>query len=168
MKNSKVLVVLIGFVLCAFSIVQAEDEPWFDLVNCEMCKPLGENPDLLRKVSWEMFELSNGILMLSTIDKGFEKQYKELDVAMQKVVDRIMAGEEVRLCNSCQGMNRIYMKQPKVENFVTKRGDVTVMTSDNPEDVAEMHEWIRRTVKELAKYEAEDPEEAQKHHGHEH
>jgi len=163
LSNMRVLVLFGVLMVFVFSIALAGDEPWFDMVNCEMCKPLGDNPELLMNMSWEIFELSNGILLLSTVDKAYEEPYKKINVAMQKVVDRIMAGEEVQLCNSCQAMNMIYMKQPKHENFVTQHGDVTVMTSDNPELVAEMHAWAKRTNAELAKYEMEEMEEKHEH-----
>jgi hypothetical protein len=168
LSNMKVLVLFGVLMVCVFTIALAGDEPWFDMVNCEMCKPLGDNPELLEHMSWEIFELSNGILLLSTVDKAYEEPYKKIGVAMQKVVDRIMAGEEVQLCNSCQAMNMIYSKQPKVENFVTQHGDVTVMTSDDLEVVAEMHAWAKRTNEELAKYEAEEMEEVEEHHDHDH
>jgi hypothetical protein len=168
LRNKNLLVVLIGLVVCVFAVAQAGDEPWFDMVNCEMCKPLGNNPELLMNMSWEIFELSNGMLLLSTVDKAFEEPYKEVGVAMQKVIDRIMAGEEVQLCNSCKAMNMIYMKQPKVETFLTEHGDVTVMTSDDPELVAEMHAWAKRTNEELAKYEAMEMEEEKESSEHEH
>lgn len=159
LRNMKVLVLMVGLVVCVFAIAQAGDEPWFDMVNCEMCKPLGDNPELMEHMSWEVFALSNGMLLVSTVDKGYEEPYKKIGVAMQKVIDRIMAGEEVPLCNSCKAMNMIYMKQPKVETFLTKHGDVTVMTSDDPELVVEMHAWAKRTNEEMAKYEAMEMEE---------
>ena len=51
---------------------------------------------------------------------------------------------------------------------MTQHGDVTVMTSDDLEVVAEMHAWAKRTNEELAKFEMEEMEEVESHHEHDH
>lgn len=162
-KTVKSILLVFGIIFLASFMAIAQDAGWFDMENCDMCRPLTEDPELLDNLTWEIYEISNGIVMLTTVNEGFEKSYEKVNTEMNKVVDRIMKGEKVQLCNSCQFMNQIYMRAPKVETIKTQNGDISIMTSDNPELVADLKTWARRSNEEMAKLEAKEIEHKLKH-----
>jgi hypothetical protein len=148
--------------LLMFSGVMAEDGEWFDMPNCEMCKPMMDQPGLLEHATWEQHNISNGIMSVTTVTPEFMPQFDKARAAMEAVSKRMMAGEEVHLCPMCQAMGACFAKGLKAETVNTKHGQISIMTSDDPKVVAEIQAWAKRTNDEMAKMEAMPMEEKEK------
>ncbi len=153
MKYLPALVVLVAF-FATPAIAQTPPAPpsaWFDMEHCEMCKPLTEQPGLLQNLTWEQHAIANGIVSVTTVREPFMKQYKDAQAKMAEVAKRLQAGEKVQLCPSCTAFGQCMMKGAKLETVETKHGDLMIATSDNPELVAEMQAWAKRSNEEMAK-----------------
>lgn len=155
MKYLSVLIVLVAFFV-APAIAQTPPAPpsaWFDMENCEMCKPLMAQPGLMHNMTWEQHPIANGIVSITTVREPFMKQYKEAQVKMAEIAKRLQAGETVALCPSCVAFGQCVMKGAKLETVEIKHGDLMIATSDNPELVVEMQAWARRSTEEMKKME---------------
>ena len=163
MRNQyRLVLIVIGVMLLLSSSLIAGDG-WWDMKNCEMCKPFA-NDDLMEHVAYEVHNISNGLLMTSSVEEKYKEQFEKAGMEMQKVVNKLVAGEQVHLCNSCQAMNQMFMKGAKMDEVTTKTGHITIITADTPELVADIHAWADRTNVEMAKME----ETHEGHEGHDH
>ena len=125
--------------------------PWFDMENCTMCKPLAEKPELMHHMTWEHYKVSNGIVSVTTVDSEYMDKFRECNQTMGAVAAKLRAGEKLPLCNMCMAYGELVHKGAKLEQVETRRGMLSLMTSDNPELVAEIHAWADRTNQEMAK-----------------
>ena len=66
-KTIKSLILLTAMVVMAVTAASAGDMAWFDMENCDMCKHMGENKELMMNISFEQNELSNGFISISTV-----------------------------------------------------------------------------------------------------
>ena len=76
-----------------------DDTSWFDMKNCEICKPMAENPELMKNMSWEHHDLSNGMACVTKVTPEFMDDYRKTHAAMDAVIKRAQAGEQVNMCN---------------------------------------------------------------------
>lgn len=151
---------------CTFSMLTAGDM-WFDMENCEMCKPMASSEGLMENLTWEQHKISNGVLSTCTVDAEYMDAYKKADAAMMANGEKLMAGEKLQLCGSCGALNMIFAKGLKYENVETKNGGITLFTSDDPEVVAEVHKWADKNDEEMAKM-MESMGDGGAHEGHNH
>jgi hypothetical protein len=164
MRNHyRLVLIVIGIMALASTSLFAGDG-WWDMENCEMCKPFTAHEGLMENMVWEIHNISNGIIMITTVEEKYEEPYKKAGVVMQKVINKLIAGEQVGLCNSCQSMNQMFIKGAKMENITTKTSDISIMTAETPELVSEIHTWADKSNVELAKMEKEH----EAHKGHDH
>jgi len=158
----------IGFLAIAVSILAAsfiiagEEEPWFDMQNCEFCKSLTENPQLMNNMSWEHHKISNGLASITRVKAEFVGSYKEAQQKMRAVGDKMMRGEQVNVCNMCKSLGEIYNSGAKRDLVESDNIFVWVTTSDDPETVKMIHAWGERTTKEMMAMEQDE------HSGHKH
>lgn len=134
------------------------DEPWFDMEHCSFCKNLTTDPELLHHMTWEQYNLSNGIVSITTVDQAYADSFAKAQAAMAAVAHELQQGKQLPLCHSCMAMGMIMMKGPKSERIETKNGEVWIMTSDDPAVVKQMQDWAAHNMAELAKMEAQGAE----------
>jgi hypothetical protein len=150
---TKLLLVSVMVVLAASVSIQAEEEAWFDMENCEFCKHLAAAPDLMDNMSWEHHNISNGLVSVTTVGDGHLEALREAQAKMDEAGKKMQMGEQVEMCNACTAMGGLMMKGAKFEMVQTGHGDVWLITSSDPEMVKTIQEWGKHTNDELAKME---------------
>ena len=152
MRKALAILILGGLlVMMALPAGAEEETPWFDMVNCEFCKHLMDNPALLDHTVWEHHNISNGIINVTTVDPEYMDAYHNCTKAMQEAEAKMAKGEKVKMCGMCQAMGELMMSGAKVEHVPTERGHVMLITSDNPEMVAKIQAWGKRNQDEMEK-----------------
>ncbi len=74
---------------------------------------------------------------------------------MTKLGEEMAKGKtDVKMCGHCEYYGKLMMSGVKMENVVTSVGEVTLMTTDNPETLKMICEYGRRNKEEMAKMEA--------------
>ena len=144
-----ILSVAVSIMAASFTYA-AEDGPWFDMQNCEMCKPLMEVPGLMDNMTWEHYKISAGLVSISTVKPEFVDSYKKAQMAMMETAGKLMKGEPVKLCNMCKGWGEILGAGAKQDVIESGNTFIAVTTSDNPETVKKIHAWGDRTNKEMS------------------
>jgi hypothetical protein len=71
MKRSLLFVGLILILLA--TVLFAEEKPWFDMENCDFCKNLLEDPKLMENMTWDVHEISSGILFTTVVKPEFKE-----------------------------------------------------------------------------------------------
>jgi hypothetical protein len=151
MKKTLKLAMIPILLLLVASPAYAGGENWFDMHNCDMCKPIMEEPDLYDHITWEQHDISNGVVAVTTVDKEFLAAYRKAHGKMEGVIGRMQKGEKVALCGSCTYIGGLMMKGIKHEAVDTAFGDVMILTSDNPEVVSEIQKWAAKNKEEMKK-----------------
>jgi len=130
---------------------------WFDMENCAFCKNLSKDPQLMKNMSWEHHDISNGVATITVVKPEFKKSYLEAQAAMMDVGKKMQSGElkmaDVKMCGHCQNYGKLMMMGAKMEHVQGTFADVTLMTSDNPEMVKEIKAFAQRNRDEMAKME---------------
>ena len=128
------------------------DHGWFDAEHCTICKPMSENPQLMMSTKWEVHPTKNGMLMVAMAPEGQAKQFKEVCKKMDANIAKAMSGEKPdHLCGFCQAMGGVVQAGAKVEKVPTQTGEITLVTSDNPETVKQIHAVAKRSQEEAEK-----------------
>lgn len=146
MKRCLVILALVAIVA---GTAVAGDAPWFDMENCAFCTNL--SPEMMQSMTWDQANISNGIVCITTVPEKYLKDYRTAHKAMVETGERMMNGEQLEVCGSCAALGMCMMKGPHQEYAETKTGDVWILTSDNPEIVAELQAWAKRNHDEMAR-----------------
>lgn len=147
-------IIVASFVaLLVAGVGSAGEKPWFDMENCAMCEGMVKTPGLMESITWEQYDISNGIVCVNTVPKGNLEAYRAAHKHMEETGARLQKGEMLNLCGSCTALGAVMMKGVKEDYVQTKNGDVWIVTSDKPEVVAELHGWAKRNKDEMAKME---------------
>ena len=155
-----VLVLAVGVAGAAFAEegTKTSEAPWFDMENCAFCKHLLKDPKLLENMIWEHHDISNGLLMVTTVKPECQKSYQEAMGAMMDLGQKLEKGEvdmkDIKMCGSCQHWGMLEKTGAKFEHVQGKTADIMLMTSDKPEVVKKIQEYGQRSREELAKMEA--------------
>jgi hypothetical protein len=153
MNRSVKLTLLMGLILAVgISSAYAGGKEWFDMENCDMCKPLTENPQLLMHITWEQHNISNGIVSVTTVEKDYVEVYRTAHSQMDHVVGSMQKGKNVELCGMCSSMGGMMMKGLKQEAVTTTYGDVWIVTSEDPSVVADLQKWASKNKEEMMKH----------------
>ena len=155
-RLQKIALLFAAGILVVSGLAIAGDEAWFDMENCSFCKNLTEDPDLLHHMTWEQYNISNGILSVTSVEKDYAESFAKAQAGMEAIAEQLKQGKQIPMCNSCMAMGMIMMKEPKSEQIETKNGEIWIMTSDDPAVVKEMQQWAERNMAELAKMEASE------------
>lgn len=131
-------------------VAVAGGEAWFDS-NCAMCKNMMQEEGLMKNMKWEQHNISNGIVAVTTVKPEYLDAYRVAHENMNKTATRLMKGEQLDLCGSCTALGKCMMMGAKQEYVETSTGDVWIVTSDNPEVVADLHQWVERNQAEMKK-----------------
>lgn len=167
MKKIALLLAVAALVVAGAVVLQAQEKaapaekpamaetPWFDMENCGICKNLTTEKGLMEHMHWENYNIPTGMMSVTTVDEGWEEQYKRATHGMQETIEKLMAGEMVPLCGMCQAFGTMYMTgKVKEQTIDTRLGQVWVATSTDPEMIEQLHKYTDRTNEEMAKLEA--------------
>jgi len=157
MRSRIALTALCMAIVTAVAVTAGEDEAWMDMENCAMCKPLAANPELMQHMKWSHYDLTNGIMSVTMVDREYAKPYATACMAMEATEKQIQAGEKVPLCNMCTSLISLMGRGMQSDLVETDFGHVRVCTSADPELVADMHAWAERTRTEMAKMAEMEP-----------
>ena len=143
---------------------------WFDLQNCEFCKNLLDDPELLPHLTWETHKIANGMMNITTCDPHYAESYAKCTAAMEKLGNDMMSGKvnpmQVKMCGSCAAFGQMMMAGVSTENVDGDAADIMLITSSDPAMVAKLHEYADRNNKEMAEMMAAS--HGHDDHGHEH
>lgn len=174
MKRTLSLIVALAIIALPLSMANAAEEaPWFDLENCEMCQPLMAEAGLMENMNWENHLFASGMMSVCAVKPEFEEAYQRANAKMMEVQNKLMSGEKANLCGLCKSMGQLMGAGAKVENIDTKAGHVMLVTSDKQELIAKIQKHGQTTIDEYAKM-MQAMEEASKeaakdpHAGHSH
>jgi hypothetical protein len=148
-------------VLLLAGLAEAGDKPWFDMQNCALCKPFMEDPELMKNTEMEQHEISNGIVMITTVKKELLPSYRAAHAKMMEAIGRIEKGDTLYLCGLCTAFGMLIERGAKFEYVETKHGDVSFMSSDDPEIVTAIKAMAAKSEEEMKKM-----EEMKKEHKH--
>lgn len=143
----------------SFAVIIAGEKPWFDMENCEMCKPISKYDGLKENMSWEHHPINNGIMTVCTVQPSHLKAYRKAQIDMEMVSNKLQGGEQVGMCEMCNNLGYIFQKGIDAEGINTQHGSVWLLTSDNAEVVSQLQSWSERTKKEMEKMMAQHMQE---------
>jgi hypothetical protein len=151
--------------LCGVSNAGPAEPAWFDMQGCAFCKNLAKDPNLLKNMTWEHYDISNGVVTITTVKPEFKKSYNEAWTAMMDLGQKLQTGEltpaQVPMCGHCQAYGKLIMMGAKTEAVRGSQADVEIMTSDNPEVVKEIKAWAQRDRDEMTKMQQVEKTKAQ-------
>lgn len=156
----KFIIGMMLLLLVSVMSLTAEDQAWFDMENCEMCKNFTAHEGLMENMTWEQHKISDGFLSVSNVTESHAEAYKTANAACNALGEKIMAGEEVALCGSCTAMGSFLGAGAKMEEVELKTGGIMIVTSADAEMITNMHAWVDRNVEEMAKMMEQMPAEA--------
>ena len=160
MKKLLIYVMLSLALLAFVAMVTAEEKPWFDMENCVFCKHLLEDPHLLENMTYEHYDIANGLLMVSTVKPEFKESYHKAMQKMEKVGQEMAEGKltDAYMCGSCEHYGKLMMAGVKLEHVPFSAGDIVLMTTDDPELLKMVWEHGRHNRDELKKWEQMEKE----------
>ena len=123
-------------------------KPWFDLEHCAMCKHLGAQEGLMDAMKWEVHKIDNGMMMVAHVPKNMMEKMKKAEEAMQAAVKELASGKNLEMCGFCECYGNLAKAGMQVQEFKGETGSISLMTSDKPEVVKQIHEMADRTIKE--------------------
>ena len=138
---------------------------WFDMQGCAFCKNLVKDPALMKNMTWEHYDISNGAVVITTVKPESKKSYVEAKTAMMDIGKKMETGQltmdKVPMCGHCQAYGKLVMMGAKMESVEGSQTDVTIITSDKPEVVKEIKAFAQKNRDEMTKM-----EQAEKAHAH--
>jgi hypothetical protein len=152
----KIALLFAAVALMVSGLALAGDDAWFDMENCSFCKNLTTDPELLHHMTWDQYEISNGVISVTNVDPEYEKSYETCQAQMEKVAKEMQQGKQMPMCQSCMTLGAIMMKGLHTEQVKTKTGEIWIMTSDDPELVTGVQKWAARNMDEMAKMHAHE------------
>lgn len=164
MKKISMLVLLACVGVAATSLVWADhhegehkgsehhDSGWFDSAACEVCKPWHENQTLMMSTKWETHLIKNGMLMVTVVPKDQLEAFEQVCNQCKANGEKIAAsGNPAATCGFCSAMGELMQSGVKMEEVKTEFGKISLMTSDKPETVSEIHKVAKRSQEEAQK-----------------
>jgi hypothetical protein len=133
---------------------------WFDMENCAFCKKLVQDPVLLDHVKWENHAVASGMLSITVVETAYAASWAKANAAMETVAKDMQSGKvdptKVKMCGHCAAYGQLMMAGAKTESVDGEGADVMLVTSNDPQVVAQIHEFVKRTNQEMAEMAAAD------------
>ncbi len=169
----KMLLIAMAMMLClAFSSFAGDEEgheghdhsghahamaeaPWFDMPNCDFCKHLIKDENLLPNMKWEHLDISNGVVTITTVEDDYKGAYKEAQSAMMALGTDMESGKvnfaDVKMCGFCQNYGMLMQAGASFEYVQGEGADVVIISGDNEELIAKIKKFGEKNRTELAK-----------------
>lgn len=167
MKALKYLVVIAALFAATQAVNAADEAAWFDMENCDFCVNMSSQPGLMEAMQWGSYEIAAGSIAMVRMDAAHLGNFKKACAGMKVTEKKAMAGEAIETCGMCSAMGAAMMAGAKVETVELPDGQIHIMTSDNPEVVAQIHSIVQRNNAEMKKMTAK-PDHGHSHEGHSH
>lgn len=142
--------ILASVVLMLFA-TSAPAEEWFDMAECEICKPMASNMHLMSAIKWETHMLPNGFLSITVIPAEHEKTMEKAHHEMEHAIKRAQDGEEMKLCGHCQSWGELMDMGANRQELDTVGGKITLLTSDDGEVVKKIQAHAQKSLDEFKK-----------------
>ena len=159
MKRSIYLLTLI--VCVAASTAFAQDEKtdktetkaiaFFDMENCDICKSMSIDKDMMQQIKWETHLIPTGSLSIAVVPDSLKEQMAGAKKKMKAAVKKFEAGEKMTCCGYCTGMGELLAAGADLKELSTVGGDITTITSTDPKVVEEIHSLAKKTIEECEK-----------------
>ncbi len=157
MKSSRLLALAAVILAVCSTFVLAQEKPWFDLQNCSFCKHLMTDPKLMENMTWDHYDISNGVVSVTTVNPEFMASFKKAMDEMEKVGQEMTKGKaDVSMCGSCEYYGKMMQAGAKIEYVPTKTGVIVLIISDKPAVIDMIKTYGQRNREELAKWEAQE------------
>lgn len=138
-----------------YTVSSSYDKAWFDLEGCAMCKGIAENPKLIENMTWDQYDITNGVLAVTSVTPEFKEAYMTASKHMKMTGEKLMAGEKLDLCGSCTALSGMFGRGIKSEMIATENGSISLFTSADAELVSELQSWSAMNKDEMKKMHAE-------------
>ena len=125
-----------------------DDQAWFDIENCGICKNFGAEEGLMDAMKWETHKIENGMLSVMTIDPAYREGFDRANANMGETMAKIHAGESVHLCGFCTSFGSLMMAGANAEEIDTEVGHISLITAADSEVVEAIHAHAQRTIDE--------------------
>ena len=132
-----------------------EEQAWFDLDNCGICKNFNAEKGLMDAIKWETHKISNGMLTVSTIDPEYKEAFGRAQVATMKTVEKMQGGESTHLCGFCTSYGALMMSGAQAQEIETEVGKISLITASDEAVVKAIHEHAQHTIDEYETWLAE-------------
>ena len=153
MKYHKLILAILAVMLVACVVVLAQERSWFDMKNCEFCKPWS-TPEMLKNTTHEQYGIANGAMMITNFNPNFRDAYKKASAEMGVLSQRAAKGEKVYMCGSCETMGSFFMRGAQVQELMVNNGAIMLMTSSDTSLVNDIHNWVQKNIEEEKKLKA--------------
>jgi hypothetical protein len=110
---------------------------------------MADQPELMKNTLWEHHSISNGLVSVTTVKDDYKALYNQTHQKMITAASLKRAGDSAGLCAMCTSLSAIVAKGLKMDTINTWQGNIVIMTSDDPDVVAEIQAWGKRTMDEL-------------------
>lgn len=148
------LLIVAGAVSAADPAAMKTPSGWFDMSNCDFCKFMLEDPDMLSHVTWETHRTKRGMLHITTVDPAYAEAYQKSNQAMEKLGTEMMTGKvdpaQVKMCGHCREFGQLLMSGVDMETIQGEQAEVTLITTTDPAMVAKIHAFAERNRAEFA------------------
>jgi hypothetical protein len=141
--------------LLAVVVSASEDKPWFDLEKCAFCKTLTAEPGLLDHMKSHFYDINNGVLSVTEVDKEFQPAFKRAQENMQKIIAGMANGNIPYMCQYCTKVGTFQMMGVKTSEVPTDFGTVVVWSAPDSSIAGQLRAFGARTNDEFAKMAAE-------------
>jgi len=145
---AKCVVLVFALTLIA-SVALAGDSAesgWFDFENCVFCKNLSEDPGLLDACSWENHKISNGSMNIMVVPAEYKESMAAAMVKMTETGEKMHSGEinpmTASMCEHCKAYGAVMMSGANMESIDGAGATVSLMTSDDPAVVKQIHAMV--------------------------
>jgi hypothetical protein len=114
-----------------------------EMKECAVCKSLAADESLIKRMTWEIYKIKDGMLTVTTVPKEMKQRFDAAMAGMMKTVEgltaRFQSGEQVKLCSFCTAMGDLMQSGAHQENVETAGGSIGLVTSTAPEVVKKIH-----------------------------
>ena len=156
-KNRAIIYTLLALVAMVSTGTAGDEEiAWFDMDTCSICRSFAAEEGLMDHMEWDAQLISNGMFTIAMVQPEYREAFARAAEKMQAVISKLESGEQMHLCGFCMSYGSLMQAGAKVEEFDTKAGHVSLITSSNPEVVTLIHAHGQRTLDEAEKMEAEE------------
>ncbi len=115
-----------------------------------MCKPIMKTEGLMENMTRESYQIANGMIRIFNVTEGYEDKFHRCYEEMMASWQKMIVGEDMHLCGLCRAYVAAWDESIRMETIKTSTGEISLITSTNPETVAKLHEIVKRSAEEMA------------------
>ena len=144
MRKSLSMALLLTAIGCLVAL--AADEPWFDLKKCAFCKTIADQPGLVDHMNTQYFNLHNGMMSITHIDKDYLPAFAKAQEAMKPVIQDLRAGKKVYTCPHCTTLGTLMMSGVIPDEVRSGENIIVVYTSNDSTMVAKIQDFAKKSA----------------------